>query len=196
MQAFSKGKSAVYPPFAGHPETQRPCHLEAVVVCANVAGLGRIPSCGNRPVPPSATLNTLIRCFMSLEDSWLQLPFSPVPSANIQVAGDAHLLQVFVLRGRWHKFSPDAQPWTPAPSFRARCCAVRVTTKCRCRALTALQPASRCLVLRVPGGFRCRLTPRAQRTKRPATVHQIRPSLPWCSTLPALRRKLCRGFCL
>ena len=210
MQAFSKGKSAVYLPYAGHPETQRPRHLEAVVVCANVAGLGRTPCPDllNASSPPSATLNALIPCCcMTLPDSWLQLPFSPVPPASIHVAGDTPLLQVFEHRGHWQRkllFGWDAQP-TPANSFRAPCFAVRFAGTRSWRAMAAgqrgdhrhsRQPASRHLMLRVPGGFRGRLTFRAKNTKRPTSVHQIRPCLPWCSTLPALRRKLCRGFCL
>ena len=89
MQAFSKGKSAVYLQYAGHPETKRLCHLEAVAICDIVFGLGHTPS-RNRTVPPSATLKALIRCGVDVPDSWLQLPFplSLVLFANIQVAGD------------------------------------------------------------------------------------------------------------
>ena len=125
MQAFSKGKSAVYLQYAGHPETKRLCHLEAVAICDIVFGLGHTPS-RNRTVPPSATLKALIRCGVDVPDSWLQLPFplSLVLFANIQVAGDTQLLQVFEHRGHWqHKLQfgcRDAQPAEGgSPSFPA-----------------------------------------------------------------------------
>eukprot|EP00439_Symbiodinium_sp_Y106_P018008 s6980_g2.t1 len=96
-------------------------------------------------------------------------------SVNIQVAGDTPLLQVF---------APGAC-WRPVLLSGSR-------ATCSFSALTA-RPG----VFEYLANFRYdRSTQRAQRTQRPATVHQIRPSLPWCSTLPALRRKLCRGFCL